>query len=326
MGRRTMPLIFLLALATGTGIGLLVSWGFWPVEYTDVAPSSLSAPHKEEYLVLVSMSFAHNHDLGLAQKRLSDLGDLAQVSTEVVALAEKYAAEGKAGGQAAKIRALTALAFALGYRRAALAPYMPDIIPTATWTPWPLPTPTPTLTPTATETPLPTSTETPFPPATPDSTVTGTPVEPGKTPSLPLTETPTASLVPTETPIPTEMPTPTSIPTPTLATPVTRYQVIEQQQSCEPPGGQLMVTVLDAAGQPQPSVELLVRWDGGSERFFTGLKPEQGVGYADLAMSKERIYELVVVGIESDVAQNLTADLCENGRLASWNVVFRLNR
>jgi hypothetical protein len=96
---------------------------------------------------------------------------------------------------------------------------------------------------------------------------------------------------------------------------------------CESPGGQLMVTVWDAEGQPRSNVELLIRWDDGDERFFTGLKPEMGLGYADFAMEKGKSYELVVVGMESDVARDILADMCvDEGYLSSWRVVFRLNR
>ena len=42
-----------LGLGAGIGIGLLVSWIVWPVEYTDVAPDSLHPLHREEYIVLI---------------------------------------------------------------------------------------------------------------------------------------------------------------------------------------------------------------------------------------------------------------------------------
>ena len=121
-------------------------------------------------------------------------------------------------------------------------------------------------------------------------------------------------------------PRPTSTPTVT-STPQPRFEVIERRRTCELPGGQLMVTVWDAEGQPRSNVELLIRWDDGDERFFTGLKPEVGLGYADFAMEKGKSYELVVVGMESDVARDILADMCvDEGYLSSWHVVFRLNR
>ena len=311
---RWLPLLVtLLALGAGIGAGLWVSWGLWPVEYVDVAPHSLNPTHRQEYLVLISQAFVYDRDLGTAQQRLATLGDPAQVGAEVVTLAEQYVAQGK---ETASIRALTALSYALGFRRAALAAYLPDVIPTATWTPWPKPTATPTHTPTST--PIPTPTQTP----------TNTPDEPPTlTPTRDIaTATPTSEPTQTTTPTPTRTSRPTFTPTVT-PTPEPRFTVVEQRRICEPPGGRLMVVVQDAGGAPLPSAELLIRWQGGDERFFTGLKPELGAGYADFDMEKGQRYELVVVGQQSDVAQNILADMCENeSYVASWRIVFRLNR
>jgi hypothetical protein len=305
-------LTLLVALAAGIGAGLLVSWVLWPVEYVDVAPHSLMPAHRQEYIVLIGMSYAYDRDLGLAQARLAALGDLAVIGPEVVMLAEKHAVQGVRDEQ---VRALAMLALALGFRRAALAAYLPEMALAATWTPLPTSTSTPSPTDVPTATPTPTTAPSPTP--------SSTPTRPG------------GEQTPTATPARTPTPTPTTNSPP--AGP--RFQVIERRRTCEPPGGQLMVMVLDEAGQPRPNVELLVRWeDGGggrgtsggqeaSDRFFTGLKPEIGMGYADFAMEGGQTYELVVVGTESDVAQGLVADACtDGGYLASWYVVFQLSQ
>jgi hypothetical protein len=102
--------------------------------------------------------------------------------------------------------------------------------------------------------------------------------------------------------------------------------VSEQRRSCENGDGLLMVMVLDADGQQQPGVELLARWDGDNDRFFTGLKPEIGPGYADLQMQEGETYQVVVMGAESQVAQGIVADACEGKEtLASWQIVFQWN-
>ena len=62
LSRWVLPLLLLMAVGTGIGVGLLVSWVFWPVEYVDVAPDSLMPAHREEVLVLIGMSYAYNHD------------------------------------------------------------------------------------------------------------------------------------------------------------------------------------------------------------------------------------------------------------------------
>jgi hypothetical protein len=84
------------------------------------------------------------------------------------------------------------------------------------------------------------------------------------------------------------------------------------------------VTVLDAGGQPLSSIELLIRWEDGEDRFFTGLKPELGAGYADYDLEAGKSYQVGLVGLKSDVAQGIVADACEDGTRASWELVFRL--
>ncbi len=313
--------LLLLVAGIGVAVGLTISWVVWPVEYTDVDPASLQPEHRQEYLVLIGMSFARNRDLGLAQRRLATLGDPAAAGAQVVTLAEKYVAT---GGSETQIRALTELAYALGFRRSTLAAYLPDQIPTATWTPFPMPTRTFTPSPTATPTHIPTHTPTATlsPTLSISTTQSVTATMPAPTPS----QTPTRAPVKTPTP----MPTPTRYPTltPTITpTPAPRFELIQRERVCKSPGGLIEVVVLDAGGQPRPNVELLVRWDGQTEHFFTGLKPEWGVGYADFAMTGGVEYQVVIVGLESDVAQGLLADRCgDSGALAVWQIVFRLNR
>ena len=72
----------------------------------------------------------------------------------------------------------------------------------------------------------------------------------------------------------------------------------------------------------------MIRWTGGEDRAYTGLKPEVGAGYADFDLAVGQSYQVGVIGIESDVAQGIVADECdgaEGGRIASWEVVFRLS-
>ena len=309
---RPRPPIWWLLLAlvggvvAGIALGLAISWGLWPVEYVDVAPASLRPSHREEYLVLVSLAYAYDRDLGLAKMRLAGLGQ-PDAGAEVATLAERYAAE---GGNVRYIRSLALLAGALGYHRSALAAYLPEATvsvgpaPMPTWTALPTETPTPT----ETSTPLPTDTPTPIPTDTPH-----------------LTRTPMPTQTLRHTPVVTpHAPTPTPTVTPT---PEPRFVVSERRRLCtELPPGVLAVTVLDDKGEPLPNAELLVRWEGGEDYFFTGLKPERGVGYADFAMQEGVEYRVVVVGMESEVAQRIVADRCDGGRVASWRVVFRLHR
>ena len=81
----------------------------------------------------------------------------------------------------------------------------------------------------------------------------------------------------------------------------------------------------DAAGQGVPGVEAVVEWDGGESHFFTGLKPELGLGYADFAMTPGVVYTLRLAE-GGQVIPNLRAGECEaqdGGRFwGSWLLVF----
>ena len=207
--RKAGVALFLLGLALGLGLGVLVGWGIWPVEYYDTDPVDLKAEHKEDYVVLVCAAYALNGDLDQAKARLAKLEeeDVAQV---VADLAQEYLQRGE---DQVVTRNLVMLADALGSSTEAMIAYVatpaPNLVPTFTHTPTETPpaTPTetaipvPTDTPTATSTPLP-PTPTPLPP-TPTSTPqpptpTFTPVPPTNTPAPPTPSTP-----PTETPSPT---------------------------------------------------------------------------------------------------------------------------
>ena len=344
-------LVWILILAMGAGVaaGLIVSWWLWPVEYTDVSPDTLHSYHRAEYIVLISHAYAHDTDLRRAQVRLAALGDLGSVGVEVVTLAEQYAVQGR---DVRDTQSLARLAYALGHRRAALAPFMPGGAPTPTWTPWPTATAVPT------ETPAPTSTPTLPPLVTPTATVTpaatATPTRSNAlTATVVLTETATArgtatpsptlalprsTRVPTVTPGPTGTPRatatrrPTNTPRPTLtptvtSTPEPRFVLTRQERRCAgttSAGSLVRVTVLDAEGQPLPNVELLIRWQDGEDRFYTGLKPEQGAGYADYRLVADKSYQVGIVGMASDFAQEIVADACFDGTPAGWDLVFRL--
>ena len=339
-----LPLALIVGLGAGIGVGLTVSWWLWPVEYTDVAPQSLRPSHREEYIVLIGQAYHYDQDQNLARARLAGLGDPTTLGAEIATLAEKRAAE---GGRAEYIQALTALAYALGHQRAALAAYLPANKPTATWTVWVTVTPTASASPTprempaVTPTPTPAATSTDRPTVMPTLTPTATPTRPrAATPTTVPGEIPTASpthtvVLPPEptqprptlisTPIPSRMPKPTNVPTMTPG-PEPRFELVQQRRTCEGAGGQLRVSVRDVAGQPEPNVELLIRWTGGEDRFFTGLKPEIGAGYADFDMQEGEGYQVVVIGMESDVARGIVADACvEQGHLASWDIVFQLS-
>jgi hypothetical protein len=119
----------------------------------------------------------------------------------------------------------------------------------------------------------------------------------------------------TNTPSPTATRTPRPTATPTVAptaTPGAPYELGAQEQVCDPALGeaQIQVVVLDAAGEGVPGVEVLVLWDEGEDRFYTGLKPELGWGYADFTMQEGKTYSLELLTEDVGVS-DLSSEPCE---------------
>lgn len=155
----------------------------------------------------------------------------------------------------------------------------------------PSPTATPTLAPSLTPTLLPSATFTPSP-------------------------SPTAS--PTLTPSPTITPSPTSLPV---------YRLVSQERVCDRngPTPRIEVITLDATLAQLPGVEVLVNWDSGADRFFTGFKPELGLGYGDFTMQPELSYT-VVVAEGSPPVSGLRIEDCpasEGGQAGGWRLTFQ---
>jgi hypothetical protein len=98
-----------------------------------------------------------------------------------------------------------------------------------------------------------------------------------------------ATFTPTPTPTPRRTPRRTSTPT---ATPGAPFELSSRQTICDPKAAAplIEVVVLDAASKPVPGVEVLIVWDNGQDHFYTGLKPELGLGYGDFTMTEGVTY------------------------------------
>jgi hypothetical protein len=142
---------------------------------------------------------------------------------------------------------------------------------------------------------------------------------PRPSPSPVARVSPTINLTPTSS---FSTPTPTSPPPPEFA-------LVSSQSQCLSSGTpQIRVTAQDADGNGLSGVDVWITWDGGADRFVTGLKPEFGSGFGDFDMQPDVSYR-VGAGTQSALALvgNLRADACtteagEAGRL-SWDVVLR---
>lgn len=139
--------------------------------------------------------------------------------------------------------------------------------------------------------------------------------------------------VPTPTPewTPTLPPPPagTAAPLPTV-TPAPNFRLVEQTAICAAPGrpGRIAVWVENAGGEQLSGMEIVVSWPTGQDRFFTGLRPEWGAGYADFEMAPRIEYDLALADQVGDVAQGLASDLssgvCPTDTLAlDWKLIYR---
>jgi hypothetical protein len=83
----------------------------------------------------------------------------------------------------------------------------------------------------------------------------------------------------------------------------------------------VQVYVFDASGNPVPGVGIVITWDGGINRFVTGLKPEFGMGYADYEMNPAFSYTLRLEA-GGDPVDGLTGRECEDGYWGTWRLNF----
>lgn len=137
------------------------------------------------------------------------------------------------------------------------------------------------------------------------------------------TSTPTVAVSPT--PSNTPRPSPTRRPT---ATPGAAFRLISSREVCDPLLSEplIQVVVLDVARDPVPGKEIIVLWDTGQDHFFTGLKPELGLGYGDFTMSEGISYTLRLADSLQPVT-DLAVHECEdeqgNPYLGSWLLEYR---
>ncbi len=265
----------LTGLILGVALGLVYAWMIDPVEYVNAPPNALRQDYKDQYRTLIALAYQYNGDLGRAISRLETLED-----EDVISAVEMQAQQALAQGRPEiEVQALGRLAMALRQDSTPLeamdTPGTPEMVPSPTPV---LPTATPVIA-------SPTPTESPE--------LTSSPVSTLHTPQ------------PSNTPLPTLSPSPT----PTVGAPFMLQDLI---QVCNPSLEMplLEVDVRDAADQPVPGVELVVIWSGGEEHFFTGLKPELGLGYADFEMTLGTVYALRLAEGGLPV-ENLLAMECE---------------
>lgn len=275
--RISLASLLLVGLLLGLSLGLYYAWVVDPVIFVDASPGRLNARYKEEYLFLVSQSYAATGNWPQAQERLEALDD-PDLPQTLNALLEQYLREQR---PPQIIENLATLARQAGTDSAIVALFAPtpggDVVPAAT------PTATPPIFAPDTPTPLPTN-------------------------------TPTRTPAPTLTPVPTLSPTPTARPD---------YRLLNQERLCDTVSApRIEVTTFDALLTELPGVEILVRWEAGKDRFFTGFKPDRGPGYGDFTMEPGISYSVQIAAGSSEVS-GLRIEPCPNGVDGGWRLSFQ---
>lgn len=275
----------------GAVLGLVYAWLISPQQTPDTSPASLQPEFKDQYRAMIAAAFVATGNLPRAEARLALLGE----SDSVIALSEQAQRTLGEGGSPIEAQALGLLAVALGQNEAAALPTQISS-PTPTGVQNSSPTPQPADTNVASE---PTSTE-PAP--------------------LPTDQTPqaTSTIVSTATPLPTRTPTATS---------GSPFVLQSNTFVCDPdlPNPLIQVIAEDTDGDPLPGEEIITSWDDGEDHYFTGLKPELGLGYADYLMTPGIVYQVSMSG-GGQVVPDITPAECETEAgqryWGSWLLVF----
>lgn len=246
--------VLIVGLLLGLAGGLIYTWFLAPVQYYDTYPPLLSAQYRQEWIKMVSWAYAADPNSERTAARLQDL-DPDEVRVAMGDVLELAVAEGT---PLTVLQRLAQLAQAHGVNAPAVAIYARGEIPPAVAMPESSPPPA-----TATSSP-------------PTATPTRTPFTPTQTPS----------------------------PTPPAQVSVSPFTIVTQTLSCQTVPTisvslELSRTVQEGRREYQELVELPMRevwliWDGGADRALTGLKPQQGLGYADFAVEPERSYNLYI--------------------------------
>ena len=145
----------------------------------------------------------------------------------------------------------------------------------------------------------------------------------GPAPQVTPVATGVSTALATATPTPSPRPSPS--PTATRGAP---FELVLRERICNPllTDPLIQVEVVDSAERPIPGIEATVLWDAGQDSFFTGLKPELGLGYADFTMTEGVIYTVQLTDAVQPVT-GLSAFECETEAgetiMGSWMLRFQ---
>jgi len=291
------PWYLLTGFILGLFLGLIYAWVISPVSYIDTPPASLRPDFKDQYRTMIALAYSADKDLSRARARLALLGDKDSIQS-LTAQAQHAVAEGQPQSEA---QALGLLAASLTSAQAnPQEGQAPTQIPAMVQTPGSAPSVQASNSPSVVTT------------ANPSSNT----LSPANAASPTQAFTPPADV--TFTPLPSRTPT---------ATPGTPFVLQSRQFVCDPNLKKplLQILVFNTSGLPVSGVQALVAWSKSQDNFFTGLKPELGLGYADFIMSPEVNYTLRL-GDGGQPINDLTPAECQTSRgeryWGSWLLTF----
>lgn len=270
-----------IALLLGVAVGLGYAWGVNPVAYYDTYPPLMHEEYRADWIRMTAFAYGHEGNLSRAQARLQGLSE-QEIQRYLAQALEEAVATGR---PVPVLRNMAMLAQSYGIDSPAVKVY--------------------------------TSSQAASLPVVPL-------VQPSVSPSPVLT-------VPVSSPTPSPTATPRFIPLPITPTPFTvPYSVDEQIPTCssEPRIAISLTRVVTTTVrgrersevQEVPGVEVWLLWEGEADRAVTGLRPAQGLGYADFLVDPGKTYNLYIGSPTGVPLATLDIAPCESDSGTSWLV------
>jgi len=291
----------LLALLAGLGLGLAYSWGLAPVTYVDANPAMLRSDFKDQYRLVIAVSYASTHDLTRARARLELLGNTDSI-VELNAQAQRMVGASESFEQ---VQPLTLLAADLQQGVASIPSTSLPFLSTPFVS---IPTSKVINTPAA---------------VTPTEEIITAETQSTSDAITPTTSFAQTALAPVASSTFAPRPTFTAIPAPGAP-----FALVSQDAVCEPgkQNGLMQFILIDKRSKQIAGIEIIVTSNLEEDHSFSGFKPELGNGYADFVMQADTIYSVRVVEGGTSIS-NISAPTCTDPKgtsyIGGWLLTFQ---